>query len=125
MNQNPYNEVVMSPAGSGMSVFQHNFIWGSNREGMSQMGLFAEVALLETGLVTLISQGAIERNDLPLGFVRFLSEEEKRERGILRVIDRGESYANLLRMGRKHSPDNSSKALKSTPYYRQFDKRKF
>lgn len=104
MKQNPYNEVVMSAGRCGASFLHHHFIWGASREGMSQMGMVADVAVLNTGAVILVTQGAIERNDMPPGFVRLLSEEEKNKRGVRQFIDHGEGHANLLRSMRASRP---------------------
>lgn len=49
--------------------------------------------------------------------------------GKSQLVDRGELFEYLARLGRKHSPVNEAKAEVKTqsaaPYYRQFDKRKF
>lgn len=106
---------------------QHFVVWGSTRDGMSAGGYIAQAALLNDGQIMLVTGGSVSRNEMPPGFVRFLSEEERREQNIMVTID-------WRRVGRKW---NSGKTfgssadrlvphrtkVKTEPYYRKYDKR--
>lgn len=64
------------------NLLPHIMIWGSSRDGMSAMSSIAKIALLDNGSLMLVSQGAVVRNSLPPGYVRFLSDAEIIERGL-------------------------------------------
>lgn len=99
---------------------QHMMVWGSSREGMSAISSIAKIALLDDEALMLVSCGAVARDSLPPGFVRFLSEDEIIERGLQSYIPE-----LMARIGRKRNPSHPVCLQKPTPYYGQFDKRKF
>lgn len=49
---------------------------GSTRDGMYESGRVAKAAYLDDGVIILITTGAVERDDLPRGFQRFLADPE-------------------------------------------------
>lgn len=111
------------------SAQQNILIWGSTREGMSVQGNIAAIALLESGLQMLITKGSLDKNSMPPGFVRLLTEEEVRATPysylvyglkdmFARVTDRGATSAEILRAGRKQN--SAPLAGKQKPHWHKF-----
>lgn len=71
-------------------------MWGSAREGMSAWGHSVKAAYLDDGSIVLISAGAVERNEMPPGFVRFLTEEECEAEGISELVVSEETARAVL-----------------------------
>lgn len=63
------------------NLAKHFAIWGSTGEGMTIGGGHCKAAYVDNSIM-MISAGAIERDHMPPGFVRFLTEEECEAEGI-------------------------------------------
>lgn len=61
---------------------KHYMVWGTTREGMSEMGRVGKAAFVEGGQIMLVTVGAIQRGDMPPGFQRFLTDAEFAEEGL-------------------------------------------
>ena len=63
-------------------MLKHYVLWGSTAEGMSPGESPSKAAYLDGGNIIIVSGSAIEENDLPPGFQRFLTDAECVAEGI-------------------------------------------
>ena len=64
---------------------KHFMIWEATRAGMSRASSKFKAAYVDDSIM-LISASAAERNEMPPGFVRFLTEEECEAEGISEFV---------------------------------------